>query len=149
MTEAGQRLIAAANEALAIAKGEADPATYVVHAPPAVIDVKAIRKGVNMTQQAFGERFGFGKARIRDWEQGRTRPAASDRVLLVTIKASPDIVLSALREASTTPSLSPEKAKARRMAKRLGKHLAMGGVAVEESPEKRPKASTRKAKKVA
>ena len=102
MTEAGKRLIEAANEALAIARGEADPATYVVHAPPETVDVRAIRKEMGMTQRAFGERFGFGTARIRDWEQGRTRPAASDRVLLVTIKHSPGTVFEALARAEQT-----------------------------------------------
>ena len=99
MTAAGKRLLEAAHEALAIAKGEADSATYVVHAPPATVDVKAIRTGMDMTQKAFGLRFGFGVARVRDWEQGRTRPAASDRVLLTTIQREPDAVLRALQPA--------------------------------------------------
>lgn len=98
MTAAGKRLLDAANEALAIAKGEADLSTYVAHAPPDTVDVKAIRRRMNMTQVAFGQRFGFGPARVRDWEQGRTRPAASDRVLLVTIATEPDAVLRALRQ---------------------------------------------------
>ena len=97
MSEVGQQLLAAVQEAIDIAKGEADPATYVVHAPPATVDVKAIRTGMDMTQKAFGLRFGFGVARVRDWEQGRTRPAASDRVLLTTIQREPDAVLRALR----------------------------------------------------
>ena len=111
MTEAGKRLLQAANEALAIAEGRADPATYVVHAPPAVIDVKEIRKSLNMTQVVFGERLGFGKARVRDWEQARTTPAASDRVLLTTIKYAPEVVLAALRTEATQ---APPKAAAKR-----------------------------------
>ena len=118
MTAAGKRLVEAAREALAIAKGEADPVTYVVHPPPASVDVRAIRKGLNMTQNAFGSRFGFGLARIRDWEQGRTRPAASDRVLLTTIAREPDAVLRALEasrgeasaETAASPALSPRVA---------------------------------------
>ena len=101
MSEAGKQLLEAAREGLAFCKGEAGPGTYEIHAPPAEVDVKAIRKGLNMTQQVFGERFGFGPARIRDWEQKRTRPAASDRVLLVTIKSAPDVVLQALRSQVT------------------------------------------------
>ena len=98
MTEAGKRLLQAANEALTIAKGEADSESYVVHHPPARVDVRAIRKALNMTQHAFGLRFGFGVARVRDWELGLTRPAASDRVLLTTIAREPEAVLRALRD---------------------------------------------------
>lgn len=101
MTEAGKRLLQAADEALAIAEGRANPSTYVVHRPPETIDVREIRKGLNMTQAVFGERFGFGIARVRDWEQARTTPAASDRVLLTTIKHAPDVVLAALRNEAT------------------------------------------------
>ena len=89
MSKAGARLLQAANEALAFARGTADEAAYVVHAAPVTVDVRDIRKSMNMTQVVFGERFGFGKARVRDWEQNRTRPAASDRVLLATIKHAP------------------------------------------------------------
>ena len=103
MTEAGKRLLAAAHEALAFAKGDADPGTYIVHAPPPAVDVKAIRNKMGMTQAEFGTRFGFGKARVRDWEQKRTRPTASDRVLLVTIDSDPKSVLRALEQHHSGP----------------------------------------------
>ena len=99
MTTAGKRLIQAASEALAIATGEADPTTYRVHVPP-TIDVRGIRKGMGLTQAEFGMRFGFGRARVRDWEQGRTRPDAANRAFLVTIKAAPEVVTSALAAAA-------------------------------------------------
>lgn len=53
MTTFGSRLIQSAREAVAIAKGEADPATYRVHVP-AELDVAGIRKGLGLTQAAFG-----------------------------------------------------------------------------------------------
>ncbi len=37
MTQFGERLIRAAKEAVAIASGEADPKTYVVHTPPKIV----------------------------------------------------------------------------------------------------------------
>ncbi len=37
MTELGERLIRAAKDAVAIASGEADPKTYIVHAPPRIV----------------------------------------------------------------------------------------------------------------
>ena len=100
MTTAGKRLIQAAGEALAIAKGEADPVTYRVHVPQ-TIDVRDLRKSMGMTQAEFGMRFGFGRARVRDWEQGRTRPDAANRAFLVTIKAAPDVVTRALASAGS------------------------------------------------
>lgn len=126
MTEAGKRLLAAAHEALAFAKGEADASTYVVHAPPSTVDVKAIRSKMGMTQAEFGARFGFGKARVRDWEQQRTRPAASDRVLLVTIDTDPNSVLRALelheverKIHSTSEGIKRAKPKARPSAQKV------------------------------
>ena len=104
MSTAGKRLIQAAEEALAIAKGEADPSTYRTHIPQ-TIDVRGIRKAMGLTQAEFGMRFGFGVARVRDWEQGRTRPDAASRAFLVTIKAAPDVVTGAL--ASAAPELEP------------------------------------------
>lgn len=116
MTAAGKRLIQAANEALAIAEGNAEPRTYEVHAPPPTVDVRSIRRGLNMTQVAFGEYFGFGKARIRDWEQNRTRPAASDRILLATIKFAPDAVIGALAaHAKTTGKAVAKSGPAQRV----------------------------------
>ena len=95
MSKAGERLLGAAAEIRAIARGEADPATYRVHVP-VEIDVRAIRKALGLTQAEFGMRFGFGKARVRDWEQGRTRPDAANRAFLVTIRAMPDKVADVL-----------------------------------------------------
>ena len=74
MTTLGSRLIQSAQEAVAIAKGEADPATYRVHVP-ADIDVKAIRKGLDLTQAEFAQRFGFPIAHCATWSRaapGRT-----------------------------------------------------------------------------
>ena len=45
MTKLGQKLIKAAEEARAIARGEADPSTYRIHVPPE-IDVKGLRKSL-------------------------------------------------------------------------------------------------------
>ena len=74
--------------------------TYRVHVPQ-TIDVRDLRKSMGMTQAEFGMRFGFGRARVRDWEQGRTRPDAANRAFLVTIKAAPDVVTRALASAGS------------------------------------------------
>jgi hypothetical protein len=49
MSKMGKRLIAAANEARAIARGEADAKTYRVHVP-AEIDVQGIRKKLGLSR---------------------------------------------------------------------------------------------------
>ena len=43
MSKLGKKLIAAAREGVAIARGKADPTTYRMHVP-AKIDVKAMRR---------------------------------------------------------------------------------------------------------
>ena len=75
---------------------EAGPAVLRM---PASIDVAAIRKGLGLSQPQFGARFGFTVATIRSWEQGRTRPDASNRAFLITIKAAPDVVTDAIAAA--------------------------------------------------
>lgn len=98
MSTFGSRLIQAAHEAVAIAKGEADPATYRVHVP-ADIDVKAIRKGTGLTQAEFAQRFGFPIGTLRDLEQGRARPDSSTRAYLTVISRDPEAVQRALEPA--------------------------------------------------
>lgn len=56
-------------QAIAYADGSADPETYRVHVP-ATVDVRAIRSGLGLTQEAFAARFGFSVRTLRHWEQG-------------------------------------------------------------------------------
>ena len=94
MTKAGERLIQAAKEVVAIARGEADPSTYRIHFPD--IDVRAIRKRKGMTQAQFAMRYQLSVARLRDWEQGRSRPDSAVRAYLMVIAKEPDAVDRAL-----------------------------------------------------
>jgi putative transcriptional regulator len=93
------KIAAGLTDAVAIARGEADPSSYVVHIP-AEIDVKAIRGKLGMTQAAFAKTYGLPAANIRDWEQGRRMPDQSARVLLKVIAAEPEAVARALAVAS-------------------------------------------------
>jgi putative transcriptional regulator len=97
MTTLGKELIRSAKEAVAIARGEADPATYRVHVPTD-IDVKGIREQLGMTQQRFAAAFGFPIQTLRDWEQGRSRPDSSARAYLVVIAHAPVAVQQALHD---------------------------------------------------
>jgi putative transcriptional regulator len=98
MTKLGKRLIEAAKEARAIARGEADPATYRIHVPYEV-DVKALRRKLRLSQDAFALRYGFTAARVRDWEQGRSKPDGAVRAYLIVIEREPEAVARALRAA--------------------------------------------------
>jgi putative transcriptional regulator len=83
------------NEAIAIARGKADPSTYRVHVPSDV-DVKAIRRKLGMSQDVFAKRFGFTPARVRDWEQGRSKPDGAIRAYLIVIDREREAVERAL-----------------------------------------------------
>lgn len=96
MTTFGQDLIASAREALAIAEGEAEPGRAFT---PPEVDVAAIRKRAGLSQDRFAKRFGFSAASVRDWEQGRRRPDAAARTLLIVIDREPQAVERALRAA--------------------------------------------------
>lgn len=91
-------LKASMNEAIAFANGKADLKGYRIHIP-SEIDVRAIRKRLDMTQEEFASRFGFSVARLRDWEQGRTHPDAALRAYLMVIARKPDAVKEALAAA--------------------------------------------------
>jgi putative transcriptional regulator len=95
MSKAGKRLIGAAREMRAIARGEAKPAH--VHVPPDV-DVRVVRRRLDLTQEAFASEFAFSITQIRDWEQGRSRPLDSNRAYLLLIDRCPDVVRKALAE---------------------------------------------------
>src|SRR3954451_15712088 len=81
------------NEALAVARGEAEP--YRLHVPPE-IDVRAIRDKAEMTQDRFASAFGFSVHQIRQWEQGRNRPLGAMRAYLLLIGQDPQFVLDVL-----------------------------------------------------
>jgi putative transcriptional regulator len=95
MSKLGKRLIEAAREGVAIARGEADPTTYRVHVP-AEVNVRDIRHQLDLTQDEFAARFGLSVASIREWEQDRRRPEGPARVLLTVIQRAPAAVSQAL-----------------------------------------------------
>ena len=95
MSTLGQRLIKAAKEGRAIARGEADPRTYKVHVPVRV-NVKAMRTRLGLTQAEFAMRYNLSVARVRDWEQGRSQPDGAMRAYLRVIEREPQAVERAL-----------------------------------------------------
>jgi putative transcriptional regulator len=83
-------------EAVAYAKGAADAGAYRVHVPEK-IDVKAIRAGLDMTQEEFAGRFGFSVNTLRHWEQGSRQPEGPTRAYLLVIERAPKAVQKALQ----------------------------------------------------
>jgi len=96
-TTFGARLVQAAEEAAAFARGELTGA--VVHRPPAQVDVRAVRLKRGMTQAEFAGRYGFTLGAVRDWEQKRRVPEAAARILLHVIDAYPETVEKVLENA--------------------------------------------------
>jgi putative transcriptional regulator len=96
--KAGRRILQGAREALAYAEGTADVANYRIHVP-SEIDVKALRRDLGLSQAQFAKRFGFTPARVRDWEQGRSKPDGAVRAYLIVIEREPKAVERALSAA--------------------------------------------------
>jgi putative transcriptional regulator len=94
MSSAGKRILQSVGRARAYARGETTEG-FVAHVP-ADVDVKAIRTGLGLSQEAFALRFGFSLAAVRDWEQGRRQPEQAARVLLLVIAHNPSAVDQAL-----------------------------------------------------
>ncbi len=93
MSDISQSMIKGMEEALAFAKGEQNGA--VVHIPEE-INVRRIRKKLNMSQSVFAAYFGVNLRTVQDWEQGRRMPTGAARNFLFVIDQEPDAVRRAL-----------------------------------------------------
>ena len=78
------KIKAGLEDAIAIARGEADPSTWRIHVP-AEVDVKAIRRRLGMTHAEFAQDSGFALDAVQNWEQGRRRPEGAARAFLKVI----------------------------------------------------------------
>lgn len=65
-------------------------------APPASVDVRAIRENLGLSQADFAARFGLELDTIRNWEQGRYAPDRAAVVLLAVIEQHPEAVDASL-----------------------------------------------------
>ena len=68
-----------------------------------VVDVRALRRRLGMSQKRFARSFHLSVGTVRDWEQGRSMPDRPARVLLQLIERNPAAVLETLR--LTSPAL--------------------------------------------
>ncbi|MCP4373578.1 MAG: helix-turn-helix domain-containing protein [Deltaproteobacteria bacterium] len=90
MTTAGKRILKSAKQALAFAEGKEDHGC-TVHIPEE-INVRRIRKKLDMSQKAFAEYFGVNLRTVQDWEQGRRVPSGASRNFLFVIDREPEAV---------------------------------------------------------
>ena len=94
MSKAGESILRGAKQALAFAKGKKDHGC-IVHIPDE-INVRRIRKKLNMSQNTFAEYFGVPVKTIQDWEQGRRVPSGASKNFLFVIDREPKAVRRAL-----------------------------------------------------
>jgi putative transcriptional regulator len=94
MSHAGKRILGSIRQARAYARGEVSDG-FVAHLPKEV-DVRKIRRKLQLSQAQFARRFGFSPAAVRDWEQHRRQPERAARVLLLVISRDPGVVDEAL-----------------------------------------------------
>jgi putative transcriptional regulator len=62
-----------------------DGRRYVVD----VVDVKALRRALHMSQAQFAATYGFNLRTLQEWEQGRSAPDRSQRAYLRVISGMP------------------------------------------------------------
>jgi len=108
MSKAGESLLRGAREALDYARGAREG--FVAHVPE-LIDVKAVRSKMGLSQAKFANQFGFSVDAVRNWEQGRRQPDVAARAFLMVIDREPEAVCRAL---------SAPAAKTRRKGKAEG-----------------------------
>jgi putative transcriptional regulator len=90
----GERILQSAKQALAFAEGK-EGHGCTVHIPEE-INVRRIRKKLDMSQKAFAEYFGVSLRTVQDWEQGRRVPSGASRNFLFVIDREPEAVRRAL-----------------------------------------------------
>ena len=62
-----------------------------------VVDVRALRRRLGMSQERFASSFHLSVGTVRDWEQGRAVPDGPPWVLLKRIERNPEVVLETLQ----------------------------------------------------
>lgn len=98
MTQFGKDLLEAMTEALAHAEGEkTGAAVHKVNLD--AVDVKTIRKSLNLTQEQMARILGTSTSGYRKWEQGERQPSGAARTLLRVMEKEPEAVSRALTAA--------------------------------------------------
>lgn len=92
---AARKILEGLNEALAHARGDLEARETSVRVPD-MIDVRAVRGALGLSQAEFAMMFGFKLDTVRNWEQSKRFPNAQARALLKIIEHDPAAVKRAL-----------------------------------------------------
>lgn len=98
MTQFGKDLLEAMTEALAHVEGE-KTGVNMHKIDLDAVDVKGIRKTLNLTQEQMALALGTSTSGYRKWEQGERRPSGAARTLLRVMEKEPEAVARALTAA--------------------------------------------------
>ena len=101
MSVLGENILEGLEDALHYAKGNTEGQRSHNVSVPQNINVKAIRRKLQMSQQEFSDSFGFSIHSIRNWEQGKRHPRGTARVLLTVIERNPQAVQHALADTAS------------------------------------------------
>jgi putative transcriptional regulator len=94
MGKFAEDLISSLEHASAHAQGRKVAGTRVTAV--AMPDVKAIRRGLRMSQHRFAAAYRIPLATLKNWEQGRRYPDAPAAAYLLAIKRRPKEILEAV-----------------------------------------------------
>lgn len=94
-------LLESVREAGLIRKGLVKPSREfeAPTAPP--VDIKEVRRKLNVSQSAFSRMIGVSVNTLQNWEQGRRQPDGPARALLIVAAKKPAAVYEALHEKET------------------------------------------------
>src|SRR3989442_3244708 len=96
---AGASILRGMEEALAHHRGEIKLRT-TIYTIPDLVDVRAVREALGLSQSQFAARYGFSPRTLQEWEQGRSKPDVAVRAYLKVIENDPKAVERALRKSA-------------------------------------------------
>jgi putative transcriptional regulator len=91
MSKVGKGILKGAREALAIARGKAEPAAVYGD-----VDVARIRQSLGLTQKELAKLIAVSVRTVQEWEQHRKAPNGPARSLLKVAEKEPKAVRRAL-----------------------------------------------------
>lgn len=77
------------NQALVIAKGNAQPSRQFTHDVPSI---KKIRAKTGLSQQQFADKLNISSRTLQNWEQGTRNPTGATITLMRLLDKQPDLL---------------------------------------------------------